>query len=576
MAADLGSADPALAARMHQALGGVYLDRSRVKDALREFAAALRLDPDRADLYTFQGLAYSQTTADDPVAATQAFQKASALEPRDPVRAYVLARQLTRVRNLPEARKAFQLVVEGRPGRTAGQDGAAAASPFIRLGLVPEKSRVEPFFPPLPYAEGFKLLQQGDYDRALASFRDAAARDPLAAPPVEPTEALGRAAAAFREGMVAIAIGHLKVALELTPDRAEAHRMLGRVYLAGDEIEAGREELRTAIRMNPRDERARLALADSLVNMEQYPEAEKTLAETLQALPASGRARYALARLYQRQGRQVEALREFERAVAFKPLLGLNGIYQTMGAMSAARQNFDAAVDAYEKRVDIHPNDADAHQDLGETYARLSRHDEALAEFSVALMLDPRHSAALAATAQIRLKAGRYGEAVEAANAALAIEPAHRQARYTLGTSLMRLGRTDEGQKELDEFQRLQAADAEVHARELELGGLRREASVSAASGDHEKAVSLLRKVLALEPDAISHLNLGLALLGAGHPAEAIDHFKSAITLDGPIESHLHLSEAYSAQGLAEESRRELAAYDQLRQETLRRAGANR
>ena len=80
--------------------------------------------------------------------------------------------------------------------------------------------------------------------------------------------------------------------------------------------------------------------------------------------------------------------------MAFNPLVGLNGIYQTMGAITAARQNFDAAIDAYSKRVDVHPNDADAHQDLGDTYARLSRPDEALAEFAVALTIDANRRAA--------------------------------------------------------------------------------------------------------------------------------------------------------------------------------------
>ncbi len=47
-AVELPRADPALAARMHVALGAAYLDRSRVADALSEFEAASRLDPSRA------------------------------------------------------------------------------------------------------------------------------------------------------------------------------------------------------------------------------------------------------------------------------------------------------------------------------------------------------------------------------------------------------------------------------------------------------------------------------------------------------------------------------------------------
>ena len=78
-----------------------------------------------------------------------------------------------------------------------------------------------------------------------------------------------------------------------------------------------------------------------------------------------------------------------------------------MGAMTAARQNFDAAIDAYSKRVDVQPNDADAHQDLGDTYARLGRQDEALAEFAMALTIDRhRRADAYASLAQIYLQRG--------------------------------------------------------------------------------------------------------------------------------------------------------------------------
>jgi predicted Zn-dependent protease len=179
--------------------------------------------------------------------------------------------------------------------------------------------------------------------------------------------------------------------------------------------------------------------------------------------------------------------------------------------------------------------------------------------------------------AQVHLQEGRYADAVESSRRALDLDADHRQARYALATSLLRLGRTEEGQKELETFQHLQAEDAAAHARELELGGLKREASESSAGGDHEKAVALLRKALLLEPNlAVSHLNLGLALLYAGHPAEAIERFKSAAVLNAPPDVHQHLAQAYAALGQDEDSRRELTLYEQMKQESLRRAGGNR
>ena len=66
---------------------------------------------------------------------------------------------------------------------------------------------------------------------------------------------------------------------------------------------------------------------------------------------------------------------------------------------------------------------------------------------------------------------------------------------------MMRLGKADEGEKELKEFERLQQKAAADRARDLELGRIRREAQLSSSSGDHEKAASLLRRALELVPD---------------------------------------------------------------------------
>jgi len=577
VAAETKGVEPKLAALAHLALGGIYLDRSRTADALREFTTAGALDPDRADAYALQGLASSQSSPNS-AAAVQAFQKASALDPTDVVRAYLLARQLVRAGKTDEASSAFRLVLVNQK-RHAGERTVAVTTHFMRFGIVEEKTGVEPFFPPAAYAEGFTLLARGEYAPAIVSLRASAARDVLVADQAN-RYGMRRAADAFRQASLETAVQQLEAAIELAPDRAEPHRILGLVYAADEQYDRGIAELRKAVSLGPDDERARLALADTLVRAEQYPAAEQALRETIARLPRSGRAHYTLARLYQRQGKDMEAVQEFTTAVTFGPLLGLNGIYQAMGAISAARQNFDAAIDAYTKRVELHPNDADAHQDLGETNARLGRIDEALAEFAVALTINPEKTETHASVAQVYLGQSQYVESAEAARRALDLDPSHRQARYVLATSLIRLGRTDEGQRELNEFQRLQALDAAAHARDFELGGLRREASISSENGDHEKAVVLLRKALELEPDAaVSHVNLGLALLRAGQPAEAVTRFQAAAALNAPaplVDVHRYLAEAYSALGRDEESRRELAVYEQLRHERLQRGGAAR
>jgi tetratricopeptide (TPR) repeat protein len=385
------------------------------------------------------------------------------------------------------------------------------------------------------------------------------------------------AVTAFRDGSIESAAEQLKSVIKSLPDSSEPHRILGRVYLGDQRNDDAVEEFKTAIRLRPNDERTRLALADALVETRRFSEAESALRDTIAAFSASGRARYALGRLYQRQGQLTEAVAEFKAAVALEPLLGLNTLYQAIGGISASQQDFAAAIDAYSKRVDVLPNDAGAHQDLGDMYLRLGRHAEALAEFSVVLLLNPKRADPYAAMAQIYLRDGQYSDSVAMARRAIERDPTNRQARYTLATSLVRLGKTDEGSQELEVYQRLQGEATAARSRQFQLDGFRREASAMTVNGNYQKAVELLRKALELEPNSVSsHLDLGVALLEAGHPAEAVDEFKSAEALHAHFGVHRYLAEAYARSGKPEESQREQELYERMRQESLQRAGANR
>jgi tetratricopeptide (TPR) repeat protein len=123
----------------------------------------------------------------------------------------------------------------------------------------------------------------------------------------------------------------------------------------------------------------------------------------------------------------------------------------------------------------------------------------------------------------------------------------------------------------------MQAAGAAALSRLFEVEGLRREAAVATAAGDHQKAVALLHRVFVLRPEAASsHLDLGLAHLRAGQHAEAIDRLGTAAALDPTPDVHRHLAEAYAAMGMTADSERERAAYERLKREAIRRRSAAR
>ncbi len=373
-----------VAARLHAALGALYLDRGRVEDALREFDASAHLDPAREDAFTYQGVVYEQRLHDDGRAA-QAYRQAAALDPLNVTRAYLVARALDRAGRRADAAEAYRSVLILWQRDVSAHTPIAIDRPFMQLALVEEPAGADPFFPPARYAEGFGLLRRGEYTAAVESF----------------TRALESAATA-------------------------------------DEV-------------------------------------------------PPGRAHYVLARQLHRQNKTVEALAEYEAAANERPFVGMGRLLQTIGALHAAQQDFDAALQADIARVDVSLNDPNAHSTLGYLLARLDRHDEALAEFAIALTIAPNAADLHVAMAQVHLQHGDFLPAADAATRAIALNPSHKQAHYSLATALVRLGRADDARPEFDAFERLQARDTANASQQMKINGLKRALELDPDNADLRK-----------------------------------------------------------------------------------------
>jgi tetratricopeptide (TPR) repeat protein len=564
-------------AEVHVALGTVYLDRHRIDDALRELAAAGGLDPRRADVHSLSALAYG--LANKPAEAARSLIEASARDDGNPITFYGLAQQLIKSGRRDEAGDAlrtFQALQQKRSSAQGVTSGSAA--PFERANLLRQTPGVAPIFPLHAYRQSFTQLLAGDYVQAIAGFRRAAAGDPLVADSSASGNAVAESGAALRRAQLPLALRTLEAAVSSTPDRAEARRMLGIAYWADGQYEKSVGQLSAALRLVPDDERSRMALADVLTDAGRTADAERALDDTVRAIPDSGPAHYRLAQLYQSRSLLPQAVQEFETAAALDPLVGLDRLYETIGGLHVSQANFDSAVDAYARRVDVNPNNVDAHRKLGEIYFLQGRDDEALAEFGAALLIDPRNSDALAAACQVDVRLGRFAEASSTARQALALDPTHNAARYALATSLMRLGQTDEGKEQLEIFQRTQAAAMAATQRQTRLKATLREASERLANAEYVAAAALFRKALSDDPDnAGVSRDLGAALMKAGQPGEAIQALETALRSEDSAEVHGLLAEAYRALGRIEESQAQSAfaerALERKKEERLRRMG---
>ena len=571
IAGELAKSSSASATRLHVAMALTLAERGRVDDALKQLTAAISLSPRDVDAHTVLGLVHSQLTS-NAAAATSAFREALAADPAAPLQRYLLAKQLADEGALVEA-----AAVGARLRTDTRSPDAPDRAPFLRINLIPEVPSIEPYFPHGRYAAAFALLAQGQYEAAVKSLKAATAADPLLSPPEAVGSDLTQAGTALRDGDIATALAALDRVRQAAPTWSEAHRLRGIVLVADDRVADGVAAFQQALRLAPGNERAHLALADAFMQEERYDEADAALRAAIAEVPGSPRLHHERARVLQRQGLYPEALTEIGRALSLQPslpLLGMNSVYDTIAKLWRSQQAFDEATVAFSRRVNLVPNDAAAHRDLGDLFFRQGLDELAWTEFAIAEALAPRDVATQAALAQLHLRAGRNAEAIAAARRMIQLDPTHAQAHFVLGTALMRMDQTDEGTRELDTFARLQASEAEEQKQLLELAGFRREAEISAREGDHAKAVVFLSRIVERDPkSAGAHVALGVALLRAGRAAEAVERLQTAAGLGAYGEVYRHLADAYAALGQADQSARARDVYTRIRRERLRQAG---
>jgi predicted O-linked N-acetylglucosamine transferase (SPINDLY family) len=149
----------------------------------------------------------------------------------------------------------------------------------------------------------------------------------------------------------------------------------------------------------------------------------------------------------------------------------------------------DEAVTSFHKALNIQPDYANAHYNLGNALQDLGKLDEAVASFHKALAIKPDYAKADSNLGVALQKLGKLDEAVASYRKAIALKPDYAEAHSNLGVALQKLGKLDE-------------------------------------------AVTSHRKALAINPDyAEAHNNLGFVLYELGNLDDAVDSYRKALSI---------------------------------------------
>jgi tetratricopeptide (TPR) repeat protein len=150
----------------------------------------------------------------------------------------------------------------------------------------------------------------------------------------------------------------------------------------------------------------------------------------------------------------------------------------------------DSSVKHLSKAIEIYPEWAAAHYNLGQTYARMGSYDKAILAFQSAAELDSRHPRSWLGLSKVYFIQKRYAEGETAARRALEIDPVNGDAKYFLARNLI-----SKGQETSEALQLLEKSKEQYAAARLVL------ANIYLRRGAVDEAVTELRGYIA-QPDA--------------------------------------------------------------------------
>lgn len=166
---------------------------------------------------------------------------------------------------------------------------------------------------------------------------------------------------------------------------------LAELSRARGDMEGCLQRLRQIVTSEPNNVIAKEKLAATLVELQQYDEAQQFLDEALAAQPHSADLLYLRGKVHLARGEHEAACARLQRAIEVKP--DYEQAYTALGYIHIARQDPTAALAALREAIRLGPHGMDAYRLLGQALTMTGQYDEAIAQLQEALQLDPTDDA---------------------------------------------------------------------------------------------------------------------------------------------------------------------------------------
>jgi tetratricopeptide (TPR) repeat protein len=296
------------------------------------------------------------------------------------------------------------------------------------------------------------------------------------------------------------AIAQLSEAVHLRPRSAEAQNALGEAYANFGSFPKARQPFEKAVAIDPNFGVAQVNLGRVLVDAQEFDSAGVHLDRAIQVLKPdadAATAHYLRAKVYTFRSNFKKAAEELEKAVAIRS--DFAEAWSDLGQARKALFDSDGALKAFQRAVELAPDDSVAQYRLGEQY--LLRHEPHLAvgPLEQAYQLNPEDQATLNALQRAARQDGKLEEA--------------EQVKQKLSEVLAKVN---------DSF-----------GIELSATQLNNEGAALERSGDLPRALEKYRAAVKLLPRSVPmRVNYGALLLRLGAWTDGLNELHGALEMD--------------------------------------------
>ncbi|HEX8723326.1 MAG TPA: tetratricopeptide repeat protein [Pyrinomonadaceae bacterium] len=306
-------------------------------------------------------------------------------------------------------------------------------------------------------AEGYRELckvysAQADYKAEVGACEEAAVRAPDSADAL-----VALSVAYFRAGQYRKALDPLGRVLARDPRHEGARHMLGKSLFMLGEFDRAASELESALELSPRDYDVAYTLGLAHLKRRRLPEARAVYDRMVAQLGEHPQLRVLLGRAYRETGFLAESIEEFRRALALDPRFPRAHYYLGLTyLLKDGADRLDDAAAEFKVELAANPEEFFANYYLGVVYVIQRKWEPAIALLEKASRAQPSNPDPYFHLGQAYQSVERHAEAVEALKKSIALNPSlsHNDyqvttAHYRLGQSLLKVGRQEEGEREL-------------------------------------------------------------------------------------------------------------------------------